>query len=131
MTALTNLVFTTRCVEEAQIELFRPRPPHIRRRGMALHLVCGVSASTPRQSGEVVKLAHRARSAQSYTLYSVIHKATEAIRLLATVTWADSGTSVAVQEIIAEQGLIEETRAKLKALQGPPPRGSPGLSRSA
>lgn len=49
-----------------------------------------------------------------------MNKATEAIRMLATVTWTDSGTIVKVQEMVAEPGLSQETQAKLKALVGPP-----------
>lgn len=42
-----------------------------------------------------------ARAAHSPSLYAM-HRATEVIRLLATVSWSDSGLRISVQEIVHE-----------------------------
>lgn len=73
--------FTTRGGSQTTVEAFRPKPPHIKRRGAVLHKVYNILEKGLAQD-EKIKQVHRTRRDPAYTLYYAMHKETEEIRQL-------------------------------------------------
>lgn len=109
--------FTQRDGFQTTVDPFRPKPPHIKRRGAALHKIHDV-LSTEFAPNEKIKHVHRTRGATLYTLYCAMHQETEAIRQLATVSWEDFGMKVTVTNIISEPCVKAEAQAELRVLAG-------------
>lgn len=105
---------------EGTVEAFRPRPPHIKRRGTALDPIYDVISAKELKAGEVIKQVHRARGPQPYMLDYTMERATENIRWLATVCWNDTGVRVNLKEVVTEPGVDGETQAALQSLVGRP-----------
>lgn len=117
--------YVKRCGEDGKVESFRHRPPHIKRRGAALHTVYALLDGKARTGEENIKQVHRSRGPQPYTLYYAMHRDTENIRLLVAASWNDSGAKV-ISEIVTEPDISAEAQAALQALAGAPvPSGFP------
>lgn len=71
-------------------------------------------------TGEKIKQIHRTRGPTPYTLYYAMHRDTEEIRLLATISWEDSGMRVTLKDAVAEPCIPEEVQAAMKELVRPP-----------
>lgn len=104
------MVFVKLDGAEDTVEAFRPRPPHIKRRGAAFHPVYGVLQRHD------IKQVHRTRGPQPHTLYYGMKGDTEEIRLLATVSWRDDGSKAALVDVIPEPVLGAEAQAALRGL---------------
>lgn len=105
---------------DGQVEPLRPRPPHIKRRGTALHPVYEVLDREVVTSEEKIKQVHRTRGSTPYTMYYAMNRATEHIRLMATASWIDSGTRVTLKEIVAEPNIPDDAKTALRELVGAP-----------
>lgn len=105
--------FTRRDGSESSAEPFRPKPPHVKRRGSALHPVCTLLYDNKvLVADEAIKRVHRERGASPFTLYYALHKDTEHIRQLATVCWEDSGAKVTIKDIIPSRASQRRCRRR-------------------
>lgn len=73
-----------------------------------------------RTGEDMIKQVHRTRGPQPYTLYYAMHRDTDNIRLLATVSSNDSGAKVTISEIATEPDISAEAQVALQALAGAP-----------
>lgn len=92
--------YTKRDGADGQLEPFRPRLSHIKRRGTASHLVYEVLHRQVVTSEEKIKQVHGTRGPQPHTMYYAMHRDTEHTTLMAMVSWSDSGRRVAVREMV-------------------------------
>lgn len=112
--------YSKRDGNEGQVGPFRPCPSHIKRRGTALHQVHEVLEARVLAAEEQTKQVHRTRGPQPYMLYYAMHFRTEQVRLMATVSWSDSGVKVTINHFVPEPDIQDEAKAALRGLLGAP-----------
>lgn len=98
------------------VESLRPRPPHIKRRGAAVHPVYEALQKHALSASEATKQVYGALGPQPYTLYYKMQRGTGDMQLLTTVSWRDMSGRVDLVEIVSEPTLSEAARAALHPL---------------